>query len=326
MAWARMRLISSAQFRIASPRNGALTSRRGIDAGREQRPSHRYCRRRPPPALSMMKGLTAMLRPRDRSNRRSPSKAAVSGSGPSLASSSWPAGHDSTAARRNAVGRCSATPGPTPARCRHARAWPASVPTGTRRRLPDMPRWPISVPPSAWISRYLARRSTALDALAGQAHIEVLGDRPAQAALAHHHAGDALPPRDGAMPRRAVSTSGSSGMQRLGTTVSRPPTPAGRRRAGISPAPARESTRAGSRSRIRTGPHTQHQGLDTFPLVVAFLVAQHPVVEQMCSAILRIAISVFSGHHGRYRPRTATAHWVVGDGLAQVQGRFQDGR
>lgn len=68
----------------------------------------------------------------------------------------------------------------------------AGVPSGTRRKLPDMPRWAISVPLSALISRYLARRSTTASMLTGKADIQVFGYRPAQAPLTQQDTADPL--------------------------------------------------------------------------------------------------------------------------------------
>ena len=86
-----------------------------------------------------------------------------------------------------------------------------TVAAGTRRRLPDMPRWIIRVPCANRIRMYLARRSTASTLLprnswsssgTGQRRF---GWRTTAPRIVR-------PTMWGATPRRVVSTSGSSGM------------------------------------------------------------------------------------------------------------------
>src|SRR5690606_12771693 len=82
----------------------------------------------------------------------------------------------------------------------------------TRRRLPDMPRWAISVPHSAPISRYLARRSTRSMRCPDRrtSRSSGIGQRSRRSRTTTRRT--RWPMRNGSMPRRVVSTSGNSGI------------------------------------------------------------------------------------------------------------------
>ena len=106
--------------------------------------------------------LIAALRPRVAAHSHSPLNPSDSGSGPSVARSGCASDvarmpqHAPEAARIvAAASRCRRRARGRGGRaCRRRRA-------GTTHRLPDMPRWTISVPPSQRMRRYLARRSMA---------------------------------------------------------------------------------------------------------------------------------------------------------------------
>ena len=116
---------------------------------------------------------------------------------------------------RSGADRESAGPCPSRSRDPSDRAGAAAHPAETMRRLPDMPRCTMSVPVSEPISRYFARRSTrrtsrpriALSIFAS------IGQRKRRSRT--RNAATRLPTRAGAMPRRVVSTSGSSGRSYL---------------------------------------------------------------------------------------------------------------
>jgi hypothetical protein len=147
-----------------------------------------------------------------RANRYSASNCSLKGSGASFASSGCCGG---------SLGPMQAAEAPRIVKSQHRRrrrACPSDRAGGggfapSTRRLPDMPRCTISVPaskPDQEVFRApLDARTVWCWILASRSR-----NRPAQAALAHGDARTRRPSRAGAMPRRVVSTSGSSGSVR----------------------------------------------------------------------------------------------------------------
>ena len=88
----------------------------------------------------------------------------------------------------------------------------AGVADGNMRKLPDMPRWSMSVPLSVMSKRYLARRAVFLIFSPQSVFFRCAGTGQRSRGLRMMTSVIFLPSMCGVMPRRVVSTSGNSGM------------------------------------------------------------------------------------------------------------------
>src|SRR5690554_1371266 len=163
----------------------------------------------------MIASLTGARTPRSASNSQRPSKASDSGSMPSRASSGCACGapscHSTSPKRRGSRSRSAVSPN-------NRSTWscaPGGAAGSTTRRLPDMPRCTITLPASKRSSRYLARRSTASSGRPAMQPARSSGTGWRSRGLRTTQPLATRPVRTGAMPRRVVSTSGSSGMGSL---------------------------------------------------------------------------------------------------------------
>src|SRR5262245_53462915 len=162
---------------------------------------------------SMMKALIEALRPRALLQSASPVNSPESGSTARPLRSLWRAGSSAVKSRqpkrRGSLKRRHCPESST----RSTWSWASGGEAASRmRRLPDMPRCRISVPASVPTRRYFARRPTermrAPASFAGSPR----GTRQRRRGSRTTSRSTRRPTSQGSMPRRVVSTSGSSGI------------------------------------------------------------------------------------------------------------------
>src|SRR5688572_19101712 len=162
---------------------------------------------------SMMNVLMAALRPRAWRHRASPVNSSESGSTASPASSLCRAGSlDVNRRQPNRRGSLNLRERPESSTRSKWSCTRGGSAASRMRRLPDMPRCRISVPASVPTRRYFARgptvRMRAPTSFAGSAR----GTRQRRRHSRTRSASICRPTSQGSMPRRVVSTSGSSGI------------------------------------------------------------------------------------------------------------------
>src|SRR5688572_14669975 len=170
----------------------------------------------PTPATTrefMTKALTETRRPRARRQSALPVKSADSGSTASAARSLWRAGsrvvNSRQPKRRGSLNRRQRPESST----RSTWSCASGAEAASRmRRLPDMPRCRISVPASVSIRRYFARRPTARMRVPASFAGRLRGTRQRRRGSRTTSLSTRRPTSQGSMPRRVVSTSGSSGI------------------------------------------------------------------------------------------------------------------
>src|SRR5688572_18668523 len=186
---------------------------------------------------SMTKAFTETRLPRARRQSAWPVKSSDSGSTASRASSLWRAGSRSVNSkqpkRRGSLKRRHRPE----SRTRSTWSCASGGDAASRiRRLPDIPRCRIIVPASVPISRYFARRSTERMRAPRSRCGSARGTRQRRRGSRTSRPSMRRPTSQGSMPRRVVSTSGSSGI---------PSGPASEARPELDEVPARLVDEAG---------------------------------------------------------------------------------